>query len=185
MFFKILILFFINTNPAVLYFSFLQLLKYIINRNSCLMPAYLAIYEISKFESDKNQLWPHWVSGGITKYSFCYLFCTHEYSTVFIFLLFYRPCYMLLVLKPVRRILSYVHPVISDTNVLPCPAAKLSGIISLGLSLFLLAWQWIPVFLFSQHAHRMCIVFFSLCELLSRFLHYTFHVTTSLQLMFL
>ncbi|KAK0059322.1 mediator of RNA polymerase II transcription subunit 23-like isoform X2 [Biomphalaria pfeifferi] len=43
----------------------ITLVKYIINRNSCLMPAYLAIYEISKFEADKNQLWPHWPLGKV------------------------------------------------------------------------------------------------------------------------
>ncbi|XP_012943009.1 mediator of RNA polymerase II transcription subunit 23 [Aplysia californica] len=41
----------------------ISLVKYIIDRNSCLMPAYLAIYEISRFETDKNQLWPHWPLG--------------------------------------------------------------------------------------------------------------------------
>ncbi|KAK3781044.1 hypothetical protein RRG08_046348 [Elysia crispata] len=54
-----------NVACMPLYQVVLKLVKYIINRNSCLMPAYLAIYEISKFESDKNQMWPHWPLGKV------------------------------------------------------------------------------------------------------------------------
>ena len=40
--------------------NILQVVTYILDRNACLLPSYLAVNEITKFcPEDKN--WPHWV----------------------------------------------------------------------------------------------------------------------------
>ena len=44
--------------------SFLQVVSYILDRNTCLLPSYFAVNEITKLVTD-GQLWPHWMVGNM------------------------------------------------------------------------------------------------------------------------
>ena len=42
-----------------------DVIAYVLDRNSCLMPSYFALNEIDKLSNKEGKPWPHWVSSAI------------------------------------------------------------------------------------------------------------------------